>query len=121
MQLIALVASAALIGLVAWWFFGKKTSKQTATVEGDRQQATVVVDGGYRPEVTVLQKDTPTELIFLRKDASSCLEEVVLPDFGIQKKLSLEHSNVISVPALQPGEYTYSCGMRMYHGKLVVK
>lgn len=121
MQLIALLISTALIGLTIWWFFGKKESEQTAVTEHGRQQATVVVDGGYKPEVTVLQKDTPTDLIFLRKDTSSCLEEVIFPDLGLQQKLSLKQSNVISIPALRPGEYGYSCGMRMYHGKLVIK
>lgn len=121
MQLFSLLISGLLIGIVIWWFFGKRNSEQTAVLKNGVQQAAVVVDGGYKPETTVLQSGIPAKLIFIRKDASSCLEAVVFPDLGIQEKLSLKKENVISIPELKPGEYGYSCGMRMYHGKLVVR
>lgn len=120
-DLLVVLGSLVLIGLTIWWFFAKESTQQTAHIENGLQRATITVQGGYRPEVITLKKDLPAELVFLRKDSSSCLEEIIFPELGIQKKLSLRHKNRIDIPALKPGEYGYSCGMRMYHGKLVVK
>ena len=81
----------------------------------------IIVEGGYTPEVISLQLGKPATITFLRKDPSSCLEEVVLSDFKIRKFLPLNEKVSIAVTPTKTGEYTFSCGMNMYHGKIVVK
>lgn len=103
------------IVFVAWFFFGKQT--QEVAVE---QQAQIVVDGGYSPEVIRVKAGQPVTLNFLRKDPSDCLEEVVLPDFGVRKFLELNQVTPIEIRPEKAGEYTFSCGMNMYHGKIKV-
>ena len=100
---------------VAWFFFGKKVRE----VAVDRQ-VQIMVDGGYTPEVISVKKGQPVTLKFFRKDASSCLEEVVLPDFGVRKMLALNETTAIEITPQQAGEFTFSCGMNMYHGKIKV-
>ena len=100
---------------VAWFFFGKKTLE--VAVE---QQAQIVVDGGYSPEVIVVKRGQPVTLNFLRKDPSDCLEEVVLPDFGVRRHLALNETTSIEIRPDQAGEFTFSCGMNMFHGKIKV-
>lgn len=122
-NLLVLLACAALISLVMWWFFGPHEDKMEASTQQaeNLQTATITVQGGYNPQTVTLRRGIPAELTFLRKDPSNCLEEVVLPDFGVSQKLPLGKPHTIRISPDQAGEYGYSCGMRMYHGKLLVE
>jgi len=100
---------------VAWFFFGKKVNE--VVVE---KQAQITVDGGYSPEVITVKKGESITLNFYRRDPSDCLEEVVLSDFGVRKHLPLNQTTPIEIKPEQAGEYTFSCGMNMYHGKIRV-
>jgi len=100
---------------VAWFFFGKKV-KEVAV----EKQAQITVDGGYSPEVITVKKGESITLNFYRKDPSDCLEEVVLGDFGVRKHLALNQTTPIEIKPEKSGEYTFSCGMNMYHGKIKV-
>jgi plastocyanin domain-containing protein len=100
---------------VAWFFFGKK-AKEVAV----ERQVQITVDGGYSPEVITVKKGQPVTLNFYRKDPSDCLEEVVLGDFGVRQHLPLNRVSAIEIKPEKAGEYTFSCGMNMYHGKIRV-
>mgnify|MGYP001586742798 CR=1 FL=1 len=78
----------------------------------------IIVDGGYQPEVVSIPKDKTTKLNFVRKDSSSCLEEVVLADFKIRKYLPLNQKVTVEVTPQKSGEFDISCGMNMFHGKI---
>lgn len=100
---------------VAWFFFGKRVQEVAAG-----RQVQIIVDGGYSPEVIRVQKGQPITLNFYRKDPGDCLEEVVLPEFGVRKYLPLNQVTPVEIKPEQPGEYTFSCGMNMFHGKIKV-
>jgi plastocyanin domain-containing protein len=120
-KLIVLVTAISLIGLIIWWFFGKHTSESVAaTVEANEQSVEITVDGGYTPNVVTLKKGIPAKLIFLRKDPSGCLEEVVMPDFGVSSKLPINKPHVININPTKTGEFKYACGMNMFFGKVIV-
>ncbi len=80
----------------------------------------IVVEGGYSPEVISIPKSKTTKINFIRKDPSSCLEEVVLPDFKIRKHLPLNEKVSVELTPKQTGEFKFSCGMGMFHGKIIV-
>jgi plastocyanin domain-containing protein len=122
MQLIVLLLSLAAIGIIIWWFFGKhKGSRAEATAEGGVQKIEIVVDGGYKPEAVQLKAGVPAEITFLRKSASSCFDEVLLPDFGKQAQLPVNEPYTIQIQPDKEGVFTYSCGMHMFFGKIEVK
>lgn len=100
-----------------YWFFLMKKEKETA-VSGS---VDITVEGGYSPEVIAIPKGKTTKINFIRKDPSSCLEEVVLGDFKIRKHLPLNQKVTVEITPKEVGEYGYSCGMNMYHGKIIVK
>jgi len=81
----------------------------------------IIVDGGYSPNVISIPKDKTTKINFIRKDPSSCLEEVILGDFKIRKHLPLNQKVTVEITPEKAGEYNYGCGMNMYHGKIIVK
>lgn len=121
-KLFVVVGSAGLIGLIVWWFFGKKDMVAVeATDMGEYQTVEIVVDGAYMPNTVVLQRGKLAKLVFLRKDVSGCFEEVVLPDFGVSQKLPVGKSFEINVNPDKVGEFKYSCGMHMFFGTVVVK
>lgn len=102
-----------------YWFFLMKKEEEATMVKNDT--VTITVDGGYQPNVIEIPKGKETTLRFFRKDPSSCLEEVVLPDFKIRKFLSLHETTPISVTPKISGTFEISCGMNMFHGKIIVK
>lgn len=112
------VALTGLTGIifVYWFFLMKKDQKVIVSDELD-----ILVEGGYRPSTVVLQKGKSTKLHFLRKDSSSCLEEVVLSDFKIRKYLPLNTKTTIEITPQKTGEFGFSCGMNMFHGKIIVR
>ncbi len=134
-----IVTIAGLVGIAfTYWFFLMKKEKEIAvsgsadsthstSAQGGEQSRTtgslqvdIIVAGGYSPEVISIPKGKTTKVNFIRKDPSSCLEEVVLGDFKIRKYLPLNQKVAIELTPTQKGEFTYSCGMNMYHGKIVV-
>ncbi|MFD1486211.1 cupredoxin domain-containing protein [Lacticaseibacillus baoqingensis] len=121
-QIIVVIAGLLVIGFIAWWFFGKHA---VATVEAQVEDQTQTVDvkvlGGYSPERVVLKQGVPAVLNFTREDPSSCLDRVVFPDFGINQPLPKGETEAIKIDTSKPGEYTWACGMDMFHGQLVIE
>lgn len=100
-----------------YWFFLMKQEK--AVEAGD--SVDIVVEGGYKPEVISARKGRLTKLNFIRKDPSDCLEEVVLGDFKIRRHLPLNEKVTVEITPIKPGEFRFSCGMNMFHGKIIVR
>lgn len=106
-----------LIFFIYWFFFGKKEEAMEVT----QGKVEITVEGGYKPDTISIPKGKATTFIFTRKDPSSCLEEVVLSEFKIRKFLPLNKSTEITITPEKTGTFPFSCGMNMFHGKVVVK
>lgn len=104
------------IAFTAWFFLMKQSKEVQAMGEIE-----VVVNGGYSPDAVVIPKGQTTKIHFFRKDPSSCLEEVIIPDFKIRKHLELNKRTTVELTPQQSGEFPYSCGMNMFHGKIKVR
>lgn len=104
-----------LIGLIYWFFFGKKEEVFVAEDTVD-----VLVDGGYKPENIKIKNGKTTKLIFTRTDTNSCLEEIIIPDFKVKEYLPLNKKVEISLTPDKKGIYQTHCGMGMFHGKIIV-
>lgn len=120
-KLLVIIFSVALIAAIAWWFYGKKnTTAVAAELTNDVQEATIVVDGGYKPNVISLQAGKPAKITFMRKDPSSCLEEVIMPDFNVNEHLPVNKPFTVTIQPDKKGSFTYTCGMRMFSGTIEV-
>ena len=100
-----------------YWFFLMKREKE---VVGENE-VEITVSGGYSPEVISIPKGKTTKINFIRTDPTDCLEEVVLGDFKIRKHLPLNQKVTIEITPQRSGEFKFTCGMNMYHGKIVVR
>lgn len=113
-----IVSIIGVLGIVfTFWFFLMKKEKEVEVSDS----VDITVEGGYNPEVISIPKGKTTKINFLRKDPTDCLGEVVLGDFKIRKELPLNQKVSIEITPQKKGEFVYSCGMNMYHGKIVVK
>jgi plastocyanin domain-containing protein len=111
-----------LIGLELWWFkFSKPKSQKAVTADGGIQEVTVTVDGGYEPSRIVVQANQPVRLNFFRKDKSSCLEQVLIPDFHIAIDLPLNEVAAVEFTPEKAGDYAFNCGMNMFRGVIKVQ
>jgi len=91
----------------------------TAQVAGDVQTISVdIKDGSYAPNVLKLKAGVPAEITF--GQSTGCTGVVQSKDLGFQEDLSAGPKTV-KLAALQPGTYTFSCGMEMVYGKIVVE
>lgn len=100
-----------------YWFFLMKKEKEVEVSDS----VDIIVNGGYSPEVISIPVGKTTKINFIRTDPTDCLEEVVLADFKIKKHLPLNQKVTVEVKPQKKGEYGYSCGMNMYHGKIIVR
>ncbi len=105
----------ALIGLIYWFFFGKKEETMTASSAWN-----IIVEGGYKPSTVKIPTGKPATITFTRKDPNSCLEEVIIEDFKIKAFLPMNTPVTITISPTKPGVYGIHCGMNMFHGRIEV-
>jgi plastocyanin domain-containing protein len=120
-QVAVLLVGILLIGLILWYFFGERTRTLAEVGVGGVQQVKITVKGGYSPDLIVVKQGRPVRLDFYRDETASCSEEVIFGDFGIARPLPAYETTAIEFTPDKAGEFTFTCGMNMLRGKLVVE
>lgn len=121
-DILVILGGLALIAGIAWFFWGPRKSGQRAAVTSSGyQEAMVLVQGGYTPDILIVQHGRPVRLNFRREETAACSEMVVFADFG--KSARLPEGQVVPVEFVpdKPGEYEFTCQMGMLRGKLIVE
>jgi P-type Cu+ transporter len=113
-RLVAIAAGGALSAAIVWFFFGRRRTVAAGS------EITIVVDGGYAPDLVVARKGRPLRLLFDRRDSGPCTDEVVLADFGLRRRLPTGQKTAIDVVPERAGDYSFACGMNMLHGTIRV-
>jgi len=85
------------------------------------QEIKVTVKGGYSPDVIVVKEGVPVRLDFYRDETASCSEQVIFSDFRIARDLPAFKTTPIEFMPDKVGEFTFTCGMNMMRGKLIVE
>jgi plastocyanin domain-containing protein len=120
-QVAVLVVGILLIALILWYFFGERERTIAEEGTGGVQQVKITVKGGYSPDLIVVKQGRPVRLDFYRDETASCSEEVVFGDFGIARPLPAYETTAIEFTPDKAGEFTFTCGMNMLRGKLIVE
>jgi plastocyanin domain-containing protein len=105
----------------------RKTSDQSgqaaqAAQQGGAQTATVELNSrGFQPDSLKLKVDVPAKVTFVRKTDETCATEVVIKEYGIERKLPLNEPVTVEFTP-RKGEFAFGCGMNnMVKGKLIVE
>lgn len=116
----ALFAALLLIVIVATTDAQKRSSRhavrpktQTARIE--------ITKYGYEPVTFALKRGVHAKVIFLRTTDETCATEIVFPTYGIRRDLPLNQAVTLSFTPNQAGEFSFTCGMGMNRGKLIVR
>jgi len=95
-----------------------KPTEGAAILDGGIQKISVDVSTVYNPNTIKLKAGVPAEITF--GQAQGCTQVVQSADLGFSEDLSAGPKTV-KLQGLQPGTYTFSCGMQMVFGKIVVE
>ncbi|HYE65079.1 MAG TPA: cupredoxin domain-containing protein [Pyrinomonadaceae bacterium] len=106
---------------VIWYFFGEREGVAATLGEEGVQEIKVTVRGGYSPDVIIVREGAPVRLNFYRDETASCSDRVIFGDFGIARELPAFQTTSIEFTPDQTGEFTFTCGMNMMRGKLIVE
>jgi plastocyanin domain-containing protein len=93
-------------------FGSSQGGAQTATIE--------ITSKGFAPDSLKLKAGAPAKVTFVRKTDETCAKEVVIKDYGIERKLPLNEPVTVEFTP-RKGEFTFACGMNMIRGKLIVE
>jgi plastocyanin domain-containing protein len=120
-EISVVIAGTSLIAFVLWYFFGERERTAATLSESGVQEIKVTVKGGYSPDLIVVQKNKPVRLNFYRDETAGCSEQVIFGDFGIARDLPAYKTTTVELTPDRAGEFTFTCGMNMLRGKLIVE
>jgi plastocyanin domain-containing protein len=120
-EIVVVVCGVLLIGSILWFFFGPRELRRAAINPTGLQEIEVVVHGGYSPDQIEVQSGRPVRLNFVRRETTTCTEQVVLPDFGIVRDLPYGKTVAVDFTPTARGEYPFHCAMNMVRGRIVVR
>lgn len=92
-----------------------------AKVQNGCQTIQVNVQNGYEPATVEFKQGIPGKIIFNRSNKSACLSHVQSSTLQFNKELPLNQNIEVPINTDQKGEFEYTCGMGMFHGKVVIK
>jgi plastocyanin len=100
-------------------------AKTDATMESMDEQASqaakiAVTENGFEPSTITLKPNVPAKLTFVRQTDKTCAKAIAIPEYKIKRDLPLNEPVVVEFTPSQTGEFTFTCGMNMLKGKLVV-
>ena len=120
-EIVVIIGGLALMAFVLWYFFGEHERVAATAGEGGTQEIKVTVKGGYSPDVIVVKEGRPVRLNFYRDETASCSDQVIFGDFGIARDLPAFKTTPVEFTPHKTGEFTFTCGMNMMRGKLIVE
>lgn len=122
MQIIGIILILVVIGLYGLWiWYAKNQSAVVAKETGNVQEFNITVKGVYSPSVIQAKVGKPVKINFKREESSECSRFVNFPDFKIRKELPKDKTVAIEFTPDKIGEFTFTCDMSMYQGKLIIE
>jgi plastocyanin len=79
-----------------------------------------VTSSGYVPAQISVNKGEPVRLAFYRADTRNCAGTVVFPELNITRELPVGQTVTVEFTPTRTGEFSFTCGMGMFKGVVVV-
>jgi plastocyanin domain-containing protein len=94
---------------------------RTNVVEAHTRTVRIKVDkNGFSPSSIEVEAGHKLNLIFNRENNGNCGRTVVFRKLNIRKSLPVGKDVIVSITPQTAGQITFSCGMGMYKGSVVV-
>ena len=106
--------------LAAVFLAANSTDAQSRKPARSQSPKVVIGNYGYEPASIRLKRGVPAKVTFLRVSESTCATEVLFADYGIRRELPLNQAVTVSFTPRRAGEFSFTCGMNMHKGKLIV-
>jgi plastocyanin domain-containing protein len=97
------------------------SSVEAVLIPAGIQEATVTVAKDYQPKRIIIEAGHPIRLHFNRQNPSSCYDRLLIPKFTIAADLTQGRTTTVEFTPEQPGEYEFTCGMKMNRGVIEVR
>jgi len=112
---LSLALKALIVGLGGAFFV------QSNVVEAHTRTVKIRVDkDGFSPASIEVEAGHKLNLVFNRVDKNNCGNVVVFPKLKIRKNLLVGKDVIVSLTPTEAGNITFTCGMGMMKGSLVV-
>jgi RND family efflux transporter MFP subunit len=79
-----------------------------------------ITAAGLAPARVSVPANQPVDLVFIRRVSETCGTEVAIPHLNVRQDVPLDTRITIRLPPQPPGELSFSCGMDMLKGVIVV-
>lgn len=92
----------------------------TTGADGVIEIPLVIENTRYVPATVSIPAGQRVRLVVERREASTCSDELVLPQLGVRAPLAPNAVTTVDVPPVKAGNYTMTCQMGMMSGTLAV-
>ncbi|HXG59512.1 MAG TPA: cupredoxin domain-containing protein [Thermoanaerobaculia bacterium] len=75
----------------------------------------------YTPAVVKVKKGETVRLAFTRDNKPTCGDEVVFPSLEIRRQVPVNRTVTVDLTPAKTGDISFTCGMKMMSGKIVVQ
>ena len=97
-----------------------KTVANNDAIPSDAVKVTVSKKG-YEPSEIKVEQGKPVKLAFTRADAENCGGEIVFSKLNIEKKLPVGETVLVEFTPTEASDISFTCGMGMMNGKVIVR
>jgi plastocyanin domain-containing protein len=99
----------------------KVIGKKISRVKAHTRTIKIKVDkNGFSPASIEVEAGHKLNLVFNRADKDNCGNIIVFPKLKIRKTLPVGKDVIVSLTPREAGNITFTCGMGIYKGSLVV-
>lgn len=120
MEIIGVILILIVIALFLYYFRWSRKEEMAQKAESG-QKVTVIVKGAYSPNVIKTTVGEPLTIIFDRQEDSACSKKVIIDVFDISQELPDFGKKEITIVPKAEGEYSFTCEMGMYQGKIIAE
>ncbi|MEH6995716.1 cupredoxin domain-containing protein [Neobacillus drentensis] len=98
-----------------------KNTELNITKETNPKIEMMITPTGYTPNVIKVKKGVPVELNITNPGDNSCFSTFMMPDFDLNNVNLKAGTTKLTFTPDKEGEYTFSCGMNMFKGTVIVE
>lgn len=98
-----------------------QSTSTAATTSTKTQEQLLEVSTSYSPSVITVEKGKPVVLKVNRKDANNCGGTLLIPEFNVRAEIPAGQTTEVKFTPTKAGTFSFTCGMQMMKGQLVVK